>query len=330
MQVDAEWAAQVVGWLDQHRYPVRPFLETIHISRDRLAYDAKISVEHLSAIMEFGEACTSDEHFGLHRGSEFRKETGGVLAYLAMSSETLEECFTHLRRYVSISSTGFTAEFGRDKTACRLVLHASDPRWARSSHLSEFAFARILKCLRLITSSRLQPVQVQFVHYRKEPDAECQRFFGCRVHFARKVNAAEFKTDVLAMRISTSDKRLSLFLRRYADGLLQQVRFSNEEPFTDAVTSAIARLLPSGEVSLRKVAKLLNMSERTTRRRLVRAGLSFRELVRRKRQELAETWLETGDFSIKHISLLVGYSDISTFSRAYKRWTGRRPSQQRT
>jgi AraC-like DNA-binding protein len=326
MQVDAEWAGQVVGWLDQHRHPVGPFLRTIHVARDRLGHGEKIPAESLAAIMEFGEACTGDGHFGLHRGSEFRPEIGGLLAYLAMCSATVEEGFIHLRRYVSISSSGFAIDLDRGDTACRLVLHASDAAWVKCRHLSEFAFARHLTCLRLITNSRLHPAGIQFVHRRQEPDAECQRFFGCRVRFARKVDAVEFEPSVLGVRVRTSDRRLSLFLRKYADELLQQARLTEGEPFIGAVTAAVTRLLPSGDVSLRKVARSLNMSERTTRRHLARLGLSFRDVVKRLRHDLAQTWLSTAEFDIKHISFLVGYSDVSAFSRAYKRWTGHSPS----
>jgi AraC-like DNA-binding protein len=329
MQVDAEWAEQVVRWLDQHRHPIGPFLKTIHVVRDRLHHGEMISAAHFAAIMEFGESCTGDAHFGLHRGGEFHPEIGGVLAHMAMCAETIEEGFDLLKRYVSIWSDGFAIEFAKEETAGRLELHAFDPAWTKCKHLSEFAFARHLKCLRLITDSRLSPALVEFVHRRNEPDRECQRFFGCTVGFARKVDAVKLESSVLTMRTRSANRRLSLFLRRYADGLLQQVRSNSKDSFADEVTSAIARLLPTGDISLRNVARSLNISERTTRRRLERAGLSFGELVRRMRQRLAETWLESGEFDIKHISFLVGYSDVSAFSRAYKRWTGCSPSHRR-
>jgi AraC-like DNA-binding protein len=330
MQVDAEWAEQVVDWLDQRRYSVGPFLESIHVARDRLRHGEKLSAESLEAIMKFGETCTGDQHFALHRGGEFRPEIGGVLAYLAMCSETVEEGFDNLKRYISISSDAFAIDFDKYRANCRLVLHVSDRVWARSKHLSEFAFARVLRCLRLITNSRLRPERVSFMHRRREPDSECQRFFGCNVSFARKVDTIEFARNVLGMHTHASNKRLNLFLRKYADGLLQQVESKAERSFTSAVTSAVARLLPTGNVSLGEVARLLNMSERTTRRHLRHAGLSFSELVRQMRHDLAESWLETREFDIKHISFLVGYSDVSAFSRAYKRWTGRSPTHGRS
>jgi AraC-like DNA-binding protein len=69
------------------------------------------------------------------------------------------------------------------------------------------------------------------------------------------------------------------------------------------------------------------MSERTLRRRLGESGVSFNELVKRVRRDLANEWLQHGEFNVKHISYLLGYSDAAAFSRAYKRWTGRSPGQ---
>jgi Arabinose-binding domain of AraC transcription regulator, N-term len=136
MQVDAEWAGQVVDWLDQRRHSVAPFLEEIHVNRHELGHGEKVSAANLAAIMEFGEACIGDHHFGLHRGDEFRPEIGGLLAYVAMCSETVEEAFDNLKRYVSISSESFAIDLNKDQASCKLVLHVSDPVWAGASILA--------------------------------------------------------------------------------------------------------------------------------------------------------------------------------------------------
>src|SRR5215831_15760716 len=191
MQVDAEWAGGLVDWLDHHRYPVRRSLESMHVTRNRLVYGEKISAQSFAAIMEFGEASTGDRYFGLHRGSEFRLEGGGLLAYLGVCSETVEDALNNLKRYVATSSNGFAIHFERGETVFRLMLRVSDPLWSSCNHLSEFVFARLVKCLRLITNSEMHPVEVQFAHARKEPDSECQRFFRCKVRFSRNIDATE-------------------------------------------------------------------------------------------------------------------------------------------
>lgn len=95
------------------------------------------------------------------------------------------------------------------------------------------------------------------------------------------------------------------------------------------VSKIIGQRLASGNASMRDVAARLNLGERTLRRRLRRAHVSFSELLIRMRLQLANEWLSETDFDLKHISFLLGYSEPAAFSRAYRRWTGRSPRRTR-
>ena len=327
MHMNAEWAGEAVAWLDRHGHAVQPLLETLHIDRNDLTYGRRIAAAHFAAILDFGEARTGDEYFGLHRGSEFHLRSGGVLAYLAACADNLDDAVLHLKRYASVVCSGFTIELERDADAVRVLLQVSDTVWSRCRHLSEFFLARTVRAGRLVTGSHFRPFAVQFAHSRGMPDLECQRYFGCEVGFAAGLDAIEMPTDVLALPIPTADDRLGLLLRSYADGLLQQGRPVDTDSLVGKATSVIARRLSSGDVSVRDVAGRLHMSERTLRRRLRESGLSFSDLVKRVRRDLADEWLQHGEFTVKHISYLLGYSDAAAFSRAYKRWTGRTPGE---
>lgn len=327
MHMNAEWAGEVAAWLDRNGHPVQPLLESLHIGPGDLAYGRRIAAAHFAAILDFGEAQTGDEYFGLHRGGEFHLKSGGVLAYLAACADTLDEAVLHLKRYASVVCNGFTVELERDGDAVRVMLHVSDAVWRRCRHLSEFFMARIVRAGRLVTGSHFRPFAVQFAHSRGMPDPECQRYFGCDVGFAATLDAIKLPNDVLALPIPTADSRLGLLLQNYADGLLQQMRPVDPDSLVGKATSVIARRLSSGDVSVRDVASRLHMSERTLRRRLHASGLSFSDLVKRVRRDLADEWLQHGEFTVKHVSYLLGYSDAAAFSRAYKRWTGRTPGQ---
>jgi AraC-like DNA-binding protein len=327
MHMNAEWAGEAAAWLDRNGHPVQPLLETLSVDRRDLAYGRRVAAAHFAAILDFGEARTGDGHFGLHRGGEFDLRSGGVLAYLAACADTLDEAVLHLKRYASVVCDGFTIELERDGDAVHIILHVSGTVWGRCRHLSEFFLARIVKGGRLVTGSHLRPFAVQFIHSRGASDLECQRYFGCEVSFATSVDSIKLPKDVLARPIPTADSRLGFLLRSYADGLLQQVQPADRESLVGKATSVIARRLASGDVSVRDVAGRLHMSERTLRRRLQESGLSFNELVKRVRRDLADEWLQHGDFNVKHVSYLLGYSDAAAFSRAYKRWTGRSPGQ---
>jgi AraC-like DNA-binding protein len=327
MQLNAELAGGAAGWLDRNGYPIQPLLESLRIDRRDLAYGRRVSGAHFAAILDFGAAQSGDECFGLHRGGEFHLRDGGVLAYLAACADSLEEAVLLLKRYASVVCNGFTIELERDADAVVIMLHVSDKAWRRCRHLSEFFLARIVKSGRLVTGTHLRPLAVQFAHAPGQSDLECRRYFGCEVAFAAGIDAIKLPKDVLALPIPTADSRLGLLLRHYADELLRQVQPADRESLVGKATSVVARRLASGDVSLHDVAGRLHMTERTLRPRLRESGLPFNELVKRVRRDLANEWLQHGEFNVKHISYLLGYSDAAAFSRAYKRWTGRSPGQ---
>ena len=95
------------------------------------------------------------------------------------------------------------------------------------------------------------------------------------------------------------------------------------------VENAIAVLLPHGKAQSSEVARNLGMSQRTLARRLAAEGLTFAEVLRRLRSDLAEHHLTEKDLSISKIAWLLGYQDVSAFTNAFKRWTGKTPREAR-
>jgi AraC-like DNA-binding protein len=94
--------------------------------------------------------------------------------------------------------------------------------------------------------------------------------------------------------------------------------------------AAILKLLPSGEVSLESVANALNISARTLTRKLNDEGESFKNLLAKTRRDLSEKYIMDKSLTLTEISFLLGFSEASSFSRAYKSWTGRSPSLHRS
>ena len=86
-------------------------------------------------------------------------------------------------------------------------------------------------------------------------------------------------------------------------------------------------MLPSGGVSYEKVAQRLNMSPRSLQRKLQIDHTTFRSLLEEVRQEIAENYIHDSTVNLMEIAFVLGYSEYSSFSRAYKRWTKISPSK---
>jgi AraC-like DNA-binding protein len=100
--------------------------------------------------------------------------------------------------------------------------------------------------------------------------------------------------------------------------------------FRSAVENTLPQLLPHGKASASKVAQRLGMSARTLARKLNAEGMAFVGILDQLRSALARRYLSERALPISEISWLLGYSEVSSFTHAFKRWTGKTPRQFRS
>jgi AraC-like DNA-binding protein len=316
--------------LQSRKINTRLLLDELGIDRRDLKFGQQISARQFAAILDYGALKTHDAHFGLHRGSDFQIEkNGGVIAYLAVSAETVTDAILNYQRYASAVCDGFSVEVQHDRYGVRLTLQVTDPIWRKCRHLGEFTAARTIEALRNITGVQVLPIYVHFMYPQADSTSVCQRLFHCSIEYGARADTIKLSKTAMVIPIPTADSRLGHLLRSYAEELLRQVHAKLGDSLEGTVVSIITQRLASGKVSLRDVAAQLNVGERTLRRRLRMSHVNFTELLDRARLNLANDYLSRSDFDLKHISFLLGYSEPAAFSRAYKRWTGRTPGLNR-
>jgi AraC-like DNA-binding protein len=148
-----------------------------------------------------------------------------------------------------------------------------------------------------------------------------ERFFGCKVHGGARENVIAFPSALLDTRNAAANPVLFGLLGSYFD----QVRRSAEANFVDAVRAFVRAALATGQCTIERCAAKLETSARTIQRRLIEKGLRFSEIVEEERVEAAKRALIKTGHSLSEVALNLGYSDQSSFGRAFKRWTGSTP-----
>ncbi|MEP1217016.1 MAG: helix-turn-helix transcriptional regulator [Marinobacter sp.] len=106
--------------------------------------------------------------------------------------------------------------------------------------------------------------------------------------------------------------------------------FAAKAPFSARVTSLIAGHLERGRVGVESIASQLHMSRHTLHKRLKREGLTFAALLEEIRRERALAYLDDRSKSLVEIAEQLGFSELSAFSRAFKRWMGKSPGAYRS
>jgi tripartite-type tricarboxylate transporter receptor subunit TctC len=94
--------------------------------------------------------------------------------------------------------------------------------------------------------------------------------------------------------------------------------------------NAISALLPHGRVRVEDIARGLGMSKRTLARKLSDEGLDFTKILRQLRHDLAVRYIDDSKLHVSKVAWLLGFNEVSAFTHAFKRWTGKTPSQMRT
>jgi AraC-like DNA-binding protein len=163
-------------------------------------------------------------------------------------------------------------------------------------------------------------VQLVSRPWRRDLEA-MERFFGCRVTGDAPANIVAFPAGVLDQRLRTSNAMLFGLLGSY----FAQVKAQAQQTFVDEVRAFARAALATGHCTIERCALKLEASPRTLQRRLTEQGYRFSEIVEEQRIDASKRALgETAD-SLSDIALNLGYSDQSSFGRAFKRWTGMTP-----
>ena len=286
----------------------------------------RLDVLGLLRLFDLARELNGDELIGLHMGRQVRPRTFSALGYAGMSCRILGEAVALIPRYESIvydgGSTTVTASDGRVRLAWRSGLEDG----ARMRPINEAIVAGWLSFGRWISWIRGELIEAHFQHPAPGALGEYEAFFGCPLRFGAADNALVFNAALLATPLIQNDEQLREWMERQADDLVRRIRGAGVTP---NVIAAIRRTLPQGTPTAAGIAGSLGMSERTLRRRLQAEGASFADLTSRLRHELALHYLADRDLSLIEIALLLGYGEQSSFSAAFKSWTGMPPGEYR-
>ncbi|HSC87721.1 MAG TPA: AraC family transcriptional regulator [Polyangiaceae bacterium] len=291
--------------------------------------DARVAVERH---IELWEAIARDPRaleFGLWLGKSFRLETLGVIGWVMRHTPTLRAALGCLERFQSLLGDGVAPRIVEREG--RVVLSQTEPpRIARLQALSLAAPVGTVALLReLAELPEGEPValEVAFQHpaLPDEALAELQAALNCPLHFDAEETRLVLPSELLERPVRAPDPGLGSYLERHAETLQGRLRPAGSS-FSARVREHVVPLLREGEPDQAGVARALATSERTLQRRLQEEGITFAQLLDEVRSELARGYLADPTLAIFEVAFLLGYSEPSAFNRAFRRWTGKTPS----
>lgn len=284
----------------------------------------RIPISTVSKLWAEAIRATGDPHIGHVVGRSIRPGSAYALGYAWLASKTLAQGLERQARYFRVLTTFFSMEYEPGDKESRVGIAASEPGQGLLTTSADVALTTTLRFCRLAARDDFAPLRVCFEPELDDPTtlARYRSYFRCPVEFGAGENAMYFDTAALNRPLPAADDDLiaenEKILRRY-------LRELEAGDFSNKVRQALAEALPSGRVTEEDVAHRLNRSVSSLQRYLRAEGTGYREILERTREQLARDYLASGQHPIAEIAYLLGYADQSTFTRAFKRWTGVSP-----
>lgn len=283
----------------------------------------RITDSDINAIYARAVAATGDAYFGLRVADCILPGMLHALGYALLASETLEDFCNRLVRYWALVAQSGAYSVSEDGTELRL---AAVPRSSSLCFETEDTFvALILRLMRMAYQGDLHPLRVEL--RRPMPaagDAPYRENFGCPLLFEQASLSLYFDLATMREPLSGASRELAQHNDQIVMSYLQKL---DRDDIVTRVRANIVAGLSGGSVSRGAIASSVNMSASTLQVKLARAGLSFQQLLDETRHELALGYIGQSRLSITEIAFMLGFSDLSNFIRAFKRWTGKSPTE---
>lgn len=320
-------AALIERGLRAYQVDPRPLFEQVGIDiREVSRPDKRFQTIRLQALWRLAVEATGDECFGLKLSELTQPSALQGLGFAWLASDTLRDGLKRLVRFSRFVNAVMEIQLVDIDHSVDLVITGPE-KWPDFVHAAgDMGMASFLRMCRITAGMSLNPEVV----YLQRPKPDCheafEALFRAPIYYSATTNRLRFSANELDTPLPTpspelariNDQAVIDYLARYdRDSTAMQVR------------SRIIELLPDGTPHQDNIAHAMHLSLRSLQRRLKGEGTSFKGLLEETRRELALHYIRESHRPIGEITYLLGFSEPSNFTRAFRRWTGMAPAEYR-
>lgn len=287
--------------------------------------DGRVPLERFMKLWKVVTEATQEPALGLKIGEMVDPQNMGAIGLIFLNAPTLEILLQLIKRYIALVAESDSIEIRPDGKVVHYNYDIAPPYWSIQG--IERSLSAGLTILRIFAGEGLLPQEVHFRHKAPDYVDVYKQVFQCPVLFEQDCNALILPKNQLAIKSKHHNPYLWQLLEKQTDKLLEGLEASNS--FQKQVRLLIVENLPNGEVTLNWCAEQLHMSRRTLTRKLQQEEVTFQEMLDSTRKGIAIQCLQQPHYSVNDLAFMLGFSEPSSFSRAFKQWTGQPPAAYR-
>jgi len=272
-----------------------------------------------------------DPHFGLRFGTTYHPRHAGVVGNLALASRTVRGALQTIGRYLPTMVDSAIYRLEVEGGMAFSYSYYIDPLMMTYRQKNDWGVAFVCNVIRLgLGEPNWAPAEVVLPQLAAESAAGRRERMGllrAKVRSGQPWAGIRFDAELLERPMKTADAAIERLMRHYGD--LQLAGLETQRDELERLRRSVAQLVVAGDSSVERLAQSLGWSVRTLQRRLAAQGLNYSDVLAQVRKTLALNLLENPSLGISQIAYVLGYSEVSTFNHAFRRWVGQPPRDYR-
>ncbi len=326
--ISISYIAVLLEYCHQFGGTVNQLLKGSNIHQDSVVKkDVYISFLQFEAVIQNALVMSQQPELGLYYGQQLNLTSHGELGIAVMSSATLQEALMVGIKYLAIRNPHIILKCDIQDELASVLVTIKFARGEVKRFLTDMTMAS-LHCMRkFLLGEEASDGKVYFSYPEPKDNQAYLNFFGYKVFFNQETDVYCFPRSELKYQLPLANPETRQIAEEECQKKLRQLE--NKEGLMIQVEQLLLAR-PGYFPSLEEVAARLFVSSRTLKRQLKQLDTSYQQILNQLRQSLALEYLQSTQLSIAEIADLLNYSDPSNFANAFKRWTGKSPSQFQT
>lgn len=325
-RVRIQFAGAMLSYCEQRNISAIQLCSNAGISLDFiLGSDTEdLSHDDLRALWRHAISLSGDPAFGLHFGESLQLAALGIVGDVIKSSPSIGAALEAACSLIPQITDLFNATVAKTTDQFSVTLTAKDePVSNVSKQIADFVIVFSVHELDGLVLRKVTPLKVK-IPGSSYNSGEYERVFRCKPHFGANNYQIMFDGELFRAPLLTANYETQQALLGIATAA-KNTAIDQKAMFHSRVQDYVAGNAYLGIPTLQEVAANFNMTPRSLQRRLRDESTSYQQIADAIRRKLAVDYMKAGKYPIKEISAILGYNEVSAFSRAFKRWTGQTP-----
>ena len=318
-------AALIAQTLRSYDCDPAPLFETAGIDLGQVSTDGtRYPVECMQQLWQLAVEATGDPCFGFVAGKQLQPAALHGLGFSWLASDTLRDALNRLIRFSRLISTAANIQLEDSENGVELVLLPPTGVDNVVHATLDAGLSAFLHMCRITAGDRINPARVLLKRPRPDCAGKVEDFFRCPVAYNADHYSIFFSQQLVDTPLINANPELA---RINDQAVVDYLARFDRDSITMQVRSGIVERLHDGTPNQETIAESLHISLRSLQRMLNKEDTNFKTLLETTRQELALHYIRETHRTLGEITYLLGFSEPSNFTRAFKRWTGKTPAE---